>query len=206
MDKRQLFERRRSLNMVEIRMHGRGGQGVVLASEILAHALFLEGKEVQSFPSFGAERRGAPVVAFIRCDTKPIRKRTEIRQPDHVVVMAPVLLDMGVSVSQGLKNGGTLLLNYSGDPQSLSEYADFNVYVIDAIPIAVKYRLGTAIAPIVNCVIVGAFVGATSLVSIEGVSEAISRRISVRPEDNILAAREAAKAVRAVAWERKKNA
>jgi len=192
--------------MVEIRIHGRGGQGVVIASEILAHALFLEGKEVQSFPSFGAERRGAPVVAFIRSDIKPVRKRTEIRQPDHVVVMAPVLLEMGVPVAQGLKGGGTLLLNFSGNPQSLSSYADNAVYVIDATPIAVKHRLGTAAAPIVNCVMVGAFAGATSLVSIESVSEAILRRISVRPDDNISAAREAAKAVRAVTWGQRKYA
>jgi len=192
--------------MIEIRMHGRGGQGVVLASEILAHALFLEGKEVQSFPSFGAERRGAPVVAFIRCDTNPIRKRTEIRQPDHVIVMAPVLLDMGVPFTQGLKKGGTLLLNYSRDMQSLSAYADYSVYVVDATPVAVKYKLGTATVPIVNCVMVGAFAGATSLVSLDSLAEAIKRRISVRPEDNILAARDAAKAVRAVTWEQKKYA
>jgi 2-oxoacid:acceptor oxidoreductase gamma subunit (pyruvate/2-ketoisovalerate family) len=145
-------------------------------------------------------------VAFIRCDTNPIRKRTEIRQPDHVIVMASVLLDMGVPFAQGLKKGGTLLLNYSRDMQSLSAYADYSVYVVDATPIAVKYRLGTATAPIVNCVMVGAFAGATSLVSLDSLAEAIARRISVRPEDNILAARDAAKAVRAVTWERKKYA
>jgi 2-oxoacid:acceptor oxidoreductase gamma subunit (pyruvate/2-ketoisovalerate family) len=192
--------------MTEIRMHGRGGQGVVLASEILAHALFLEGKEVQSFPSFGAERRGAPVVAFIRCDTRPIRKRTEIREPDHVIVMAPVLVDMGVPFAQGLKKGGTLLLNYSRDVQSLSAYVDYSVYVIDATSIALKYKLGTATAPIVNCVMVGAFAGAASLVSLDSIAEAIERRISVRPKDNILAARDAAEAVRAVVWEQKRYA
>src|SRR4030042_6543891 len=111
--------------MVEIRFHGRGGQGVVLASEILAQALFLEGKEVQAFPSFGAERRGAPVVAFVRSDHRPIRKRTEIRDPDYVVVMSSALLKMGVDFCQGLKKQGTVILNYTGESQSLHRYSDY---------------------------------------------------------------------------------
>ena len=187
--------------MIEIRLHGRGGQGVVLASEILAHALFLEGKEAQAFPSFGAERRGAPVMAFIRCDDKPIRKRTQIRQPDHVIVMAQALLDMDLDFCQGLKKGGTLLLNYAGDRQSLKRYSDYTVYTIDANPIAVKYHLGPPTVPIINCVMLGALSGITGLISMDTLARAIPLRLSTHPEKNIDAAREAADAVQLVSWE-----
>ena len=187
--------------MIEVRFHGRGGQGVVLASEILAHALFLEGKEVQAFPSFGAEQRGAPVVAFVRSDDHSIRKRTQIREPDHVVVMSSVLLNMGVDFCEGLKKQGTLVLNFARDNQSLGRYRDYKVYVVDANPIAMKHGLGTSTVPIVNCVMLGAFVGATSLVTIESLAEAISLRLLTQSEKNILAAREAAEAVHPLNWE-----
>ena len=187
--------------MIELRLHGRGGQGVVLASEILAHALFLEGKEVQAFPSFGAERRGAPVMAFVRSDDKPIQKRTQIRKPDHVIVMAQALLGMDLDFCQGLKKRGTLLLNYAGDSQSLVQYSDYTIYKIDANPIAVKYRLGPPTAPIVNCIMLGALSGATGLVSMDTLARAIPLRLSISPENNIDAAWEAADAVQCVSWE-----
>jgi 2-oxoacid:acceptor oxidoreductase gamma subunit (pyruvate/2-ketoisovalerate family) len=184
--------------VIEIRIHGRGGQGVVLGSEILAHALFLEGKEVQAFPSFGAERRGAPVAAFVRLDEVPIRKRTEIREPDYVLVMSPALLKMGVDFTQGLKKGGTIVLNYAGAPQSLRRYMNYRVYIIDATSIAVKYGLGTSTSPIVNCIMLGALVGATSLVSVNNLAEAIPLRLSVQPQKNVQAAEEALKSVRPI--------
>ncbi len=187
--------------MVELRFHGRGGQGVVLASEILAHALFLEGREVQSFPSFGAERRGAPVMAFVRSDSKPIRTRTEITTPDHVMVMASALIKMGVNFTKGLKDKGTLLLNFSGDPSALSDFRPFSFYIVDAVSIAVKHGLGRVTAPIVNCVMLGALVGATGLVKQDTLAEAIRIRLSIRPEDNIKAALDAAQNVRLVSWE-----
>ncbi len=187
--------------MNELRMHGRGGQGAVLASEILAYALYLEGKEAQAFPSFGAERRGAPVMAFVRFDDNPISARTEVRNPDHVIVMAPALIKMKIDFCSGLKPKGTLLINYSGADRELGAFRDYSVYTVDATSIAAKYRLGPATAPIVNCVMLGAFQGATGLVSMEKLSEAIQQRLSIKPEDNIKAAEEAAREVRRVAWE-----
>ena len=96
--------------MVEVRFHGRGGQGAVVASEILATALFHEDKAVQAFPAFGVERRGAPVAAFLRCDDTPIRLRCQIYQPDQVIVLDPTLLS-AVDVTAGLKNDGSILIN-----------------------------------------------------------------------------------------------
>ena len=91
--------------MREIRFHGRGGQGAVIASKILAEAFFREGKYVQSFPAFGAERRGAPVAAFTRVDENPIRIRTQIYAPDTVVVLDPSLLE-SADITSGLKPKG----------------------------------------------------------------------------------------------------
>ena len=96
--------------MIEIRFHGRGGQGTVIASELLAQAAFIEGKTPQSFPFFGVERRGAPVTAFTRIDDKPIQVRTSIMTPDIVVVLDPGLLRT-INVTAGLKPNGLLLVN-----------------------------------------------------------------------------------------------
>ncbi|EQD62299.1 hypothetical protein B1B_07325, partial [mine drainage metagenome] len=96
--------------MLEIRFHGRGGQGAVVASELLAEAVFLDGKVAQSFPFFGVERRGAPVTAFTRIEDHPIQIRSFIEEPDVVVVLDPGLL-RDTPVTEGLKPGGLLLVN-----------------------------------------------------------------------------------------------
>lgn len=96
--------------MLEIRFHGRGGQGAVVASKMLAVAFFKEGKGVQSFPTYGAERRGAPVAAFIRVDDKPVLYHHNIYNPTHVVVLDPSLMER-VDVAQGLKEGGFVLID-----------------------------------------------------------------------------------------------
>ena len=96
--------------MKEIRVHGRGGQGVVLASEVFVHALIKEGKYAASFPFFGFERRGAPIVGFIRFDERPIRQKDQIYHPDCVVVMDSTLLK-AVNVYQGIKPRGIVVLN-----------------------------------------------------------------------------------------------
>ena len=92
--------------MRELRIHGRGGQGTVIASKLLAVALFREGHEVQSFPAFGVERRGAPVTAFLRFDDSPIRLRCEITEPNHLIVLDPTLID-AIDVTAGVDEGGT---------------------------------------------------------------------------------------------------
>ena len=178
--------------MQEIRFHGRGGQGAVIGSEVLAHAFFIEGKYVQAFPAFGVERRGAPVMAFCRMDDKPILLRNQIYRPDHVVVLDATMLD-NVPVTQGLKTGGTVLINGS---DSLEYYEakvgpDFRVFMVDASAVAVENRLGSAANPIVNTAILGAFARVTGLVGVAAVLEAIDEYVPVKKEENKKAAQAA---------------
>jgi pyruvate ferredoxin oxidoreductase gamma subunit/2-oxoisovalerate ferredoxin oxidoreductase gamma subunit len=183
--------------MRELRIHGRGGQGAVIASEILAEAAFLEGLYVQAFPSFGSERRGAPVAAFVRLDAKPILLRTEIYEPDGVLVLDESLVTLGLAnVTQGLKKGGFVLLNSAKDPEAFAHLGPFTLATVDASRIAVEHHLGSLTAPIVNTAILGALVALTGWVSMEHLEEAIRQHVPVKPEENVAAARDAHKAVR----------
>lgn len=176
--------------MVEIRMHGRGGQGAVVACKILASALFKEGKFAQSFPAFGVERRGAPVQAFIRVDDKPINLRTQIYEPDLLVVLDPTLLKT-VDVTAGLKSGGKILINSAFPPSKMNLPDKFIVRTFDASKIAMEHRLGSRSQPIVNTAILGAFSRFTDLVKIGPILEAIKESAPVKPEANAAAALEA---------------
>lgn len=176
--------------MIEIRFHGRGGQGSVIASKVLAVALFSEGKYVQSFPAFGVERRGAPVQAFLRLQEEYIDLRCEVYTPDHVIVLDPSLLN-SVDVTKGLKKGGTILLNSDRDPKTFTEFSDFKVGTIDASAIAVKHGLGSRQHPIVNTAILGAFARQTGLCSIDSVAEAIIGEVPFKLEENAQASRDA---------------
>src|SRR6185295_9676199 len=102
----------RGLSMLEVRIHGRGGQGAVTAAELLSVAAFDEGRHAQAFPTFGSERTGAPVVAFCRIDDRPIRLREPVTDPDAVIVQDPTLLHQ-VNLFAGLEPGGYLLVNTS---------------------------------------------------------------------------------------------
>jgi pyruvate ferredoxin oxidoreductase gamma subunit/2-oxoisovalerate ferredoxin oxidoreductase gamma subunit len=180
--------------MVEIRFHGRGGQGAVIASEILASALFKEGYYCQTFPEFGVERRGAPVQAFLRFDKKPIVIRYKVYEPDHIIILDPVLLAQ-VNVTEGLKPKGTILINSNKEP-SFYSFPDYKVAVCDATQIALKYRLGTKTAPIVNTAMLGAFVKINPFVSLASVLESIKEYVQTKQEENILACKEAYEKVR----------
>ncbi len=184
--------------MREIRFHGRGGQGAVIGSEVLAHAFFIENKYVQAFPAFGVERRGAPVLAFCRVDDTHINLRNQIYTPDDVVVLDDSLLQI-VGVTQGLKKGGTIVLN---GRKSTAHYRkilgdDYQLYVVDASNVAAENRLGSPANPIVNTAILGAFSKATGLVDIESVAQAIGEYIPVKKANNQKAARDAYERVRA---------
>ena len=177
--------------MIEIRFHGRGGQGGVIASKVLAVSLFSEGKFVQSFPAFGVERRGAPVMAYLRVDEQYIDLRCEVYSPDHIVVLDPSLLD-AVDVAAGLKKGGTILINSDRPPSYFQErYPDFKIATIDASDIAVRHKLGTRQHPIVNTAILGAFARQSGLCNIDSVAEAITGEVPFKLEENAQAAREA---------------
>lgn len=183
--------------MRELRIHGRGGQGAVIASEILAEAAFLAGSYVQAFPSFGSERRGAPVAAFFRMDDKPILIRTEVYEPDGVVVLDESLVTLGLAnVTQGLKEGGFVLVNSAKEPEEFAHLGPFTVATVDASRIAVEHRLGSLTAPIVNTAICGALAALTGWVSLEHLEEAIRHHVPVKPEENVAACRKAYEAVR----------
>ncbi len=173
--------------MIEIRTHGRGGQGAVVASKVLAAALFREERFVQAFPAFGVERRGAPVVAFTRFDTKPIRLRCEIYEPDHIIVLDHALTET-IDITAGLKKGGWIVINSHASPEDFTYSDRFNLAVVDANEIAWRHRLGSRATPIVNTAILGAFSKATGLVGLDAVLEAISESVPLNPEGNRQAA------------------
>jgi 2-oxoacid:acceptor oxidoreductase gamma subunit (pyruvate/2-ketoisovalerate family) len=185
--------------MRELRFHGRGGQGTVVASKILAVALFGEGRQVQSFPAFGVERRGAPVTAFLRVADRPILLRCEITEPDDLVILDPTLIG-ATDVTAGLKPGGSVLIN---SPQPAGSYGDlarrFRVVTVDASGIALRFQLGSRTQPIVNTAILGAFAVTSGLVKLESVCDAIREEVPRKAESNVEAARAAADAVRALA-------
>jgi 2-oxoacid:acceptor oxidoreductase gamma subunit (pyruvate/2-ketoisovalerate family) len=185
--------------MIEIRFHGRGGQGTVVASKILANAIFLDGKYSQSFPAFGVERRGAPVTAFLRVDESPIRLRTEIYEPDHLVVLDSLLVEQ-VSVDRGLKPRGIILINSNKPPEAYREtFKGFSVATVPAGKIAFQHRLGSSQSPIVNTAILGAVAKVLGIVSLENLVKAIKADVPSKAENNAQAAEAAYKKVSDVA-------
>jgi len=183
--------------VIEIRFHGRGGQGAVIASEILASALFKEGKYVQTFPQFGVERRGAPVAAFLRVDDKPVNLRCKVYKPDHIIVLDPILIE-AVKVTEGLKSGGWVVINSNKAPQDFKEFSSFRVATVDASGIAIRYHLGPKTAPIVNTAILGAFIKVTELAKLESIEKAMEEYVPINLEGNRKAAQDAYKEVK---WE-----
>lgn len=176
--------------MIEIRFHGRGGQGAVVASKVLAVAFFHEGLYVQSFPAFGVERRGAPVMAFLRVDREPIQLRVNIYHPDHIIVLDPTLIG-AVDVTSGLKPNGWVLINSAHPPEFFKGLKDFRVATVDATSIAIRNGLGSRTNPIVNTAILGAFSRVSGLVGIDSVALSIREETPGKKDENARAAREA---------------
>jgi 2-oxoacid:acceptor oxidoreductase gamma subunit (pyruvate/2-ketoisovalerate family) len=177
------------IKLYEVRFHGRGGQGAVTAANILAAAAFMEGKDVQAFPMFGVERRGAPVAAFLRMDEQPIEIKTQIYKPDAVIVLDPTLMD-AVDVTAGLKENGVIVVNSSKDPKEFG-FKGFRAFSVDATKIAVDNKLGTVTNPIVNTAILGAYSRAVGNVKIETVVKAIGENAPVKKDENMNAAKDA---------------
>jgi 2-oxoisovalerate ferredoxin oxidoreductase gamma subunit len=181
---------KRAHSLIEVRFHGRGGQGVVIASEVLANAAFKMGFEVASFPFFGVERRGAPVTAYARIDTSPIRIRSSIYEPDYVVVLDSSLLK-GVDILEGLKPGGVVLMNYPDDRRLPTLPGGFRYFTLDATSIAAAHGIGSKVAPIVNTAIMGGFSRICDEITLEAMLEGILEKAPVKKEENAAAAREA---------------
>lgn len=160
--------------MLEIRFHGRGGQGAVTSAELLAVAVINEGRYAQSFPSFGPERRGAPVVAFSRVDDKPIRTRFAVNAPDVVIVLDPSLLRIA-NPKRGLKEGGVVIVNTAKSPEEIKRefgYEGLRVATVDATKIAVE-ELGR---PITNTTMLGAMVKITGVIKPESIEAPLEHR------------------------------
>jgi pyruvate ferredoxin oxidoreductase gamma subunit len=171
----------------EIRIHGRGGQGSVTAAELIAVAAFEDGKWSQAFPYFGTERRGAPVTAFARISDKKIRLRSQVYEPDYVIVQDPSLIP-GVDVASGMKNGGLIIINTEKDPSALKIHTSSTVRTIDATALALEI-IGK---PIVNTALLGAFAGATGNIRLESINKAIKARFPGKiGETNVAAAKRA---------------
>jgi len=157
--------------MKEIRIHARAGQGAITTAALLGYAYFLEGMYPYAFPHFGAARMGAPMNAFVRVDSQPVMLRSQIYEPDYVVVLDPTLIEIA-GVTEGLSKQGKLVIN------SEKEHAvdGFDTYFVDATQIAID-NLGV---PIVNTAMLGAFAGATKEVTFESLKEALMERFGGR--------------------------
>jgi pyruvate ferredoxin oxidoreductase gamma subunit len=176
--------------MFQVRIHGRGGQGVVSAAEILSVAAFLEGRHAQAFPSFGSERMGAPVMAFCRIDDKPIRLREPVLEPDALIVQDPTLLHQ-VDLFSGLPARGLILINStkSVDELGLGGFArgvqHYRMYTLPATELALKH-VGRAVP---NAALLGAFSAIAGAIRLESVIAAIARKFPPAiAEKNVAAA------------------
>jgi len=181
--------------MIEIRIHGRGGQGAVIASTLIAHAAHHAGFHVQVFPEFGVERRGVPVTAFARLDRSPIRLRTRITAPDHVVILDPALA-RSTPVTDGMGEDGCIVINASGEGGLEDLQGSRRLGWVDATAIAARHGIGTPTSPIVNTTMVGAFAAATGLFRMEHVDRALEEILPGARDANLAAALEAFEALR----------
>lgn len=179
--------------MIEIRFHGRGGQGAVIASIILGNAICCDGGFSLSTPKFGVERRGAPITAFLRIDNKKISMRYEIKNPDCVVVMDETLIKApGVGVIDGLKTGGLIIINSPKNPNAFNYLGSYlSIATVDATKIATEFNIGTKTSPIVNTTIIGAIVRVLDIVSMKTVNHWIEKKIDSNVANNVFAAQKA---------------
>jgi pyruvate ferredoxin oxidoreductase gamma subunit len=184
--------------LFQIRFHGRGGQGVVTAAELLAAAAFAEGSHAQAFPTFGSERTGAPVISFCRIDDRPIRIREPISQPDAVIIQDPTLLHQ-VDLFDGLDGDGYILINTSrsfeqlGLGEFIEAFRRERLLTVPATEIA-REHLGR---PLPNAVLLGGFAAITEpagLVSIDSLAAAIRERFPGKIGDGNIAGARAAHA------------
>jgi len=176
--------------LLEVRWHGRGGLGAVTSAELVARAAIQEGKYAQSFPLFGPERRGAPVMAFLRISDEFIRMRTDVTEPEIVVVLDPTLLRL-VNVTSGLKDNGKIIINSRKSPERLKSDFGFRwpVASVDASKIA-KETIGM---PITNTAMIGAFLKVTKAVKMDSLIEQLHERFGKNAGGNIEAAKRAYK-------------
>ncbi|MBI4422846.1 MAG: 2-oxoacid:acceptor oxidoreductase family protein [Elusimicrobia bacterium] len=178
--------------MLELRFHGRGGQGTVLAVKILADAVLRTGRAYcMAIPEFGVERRGAPVAAYARIAQGAVRVRSRIYEPDAVIILDPATVQ-GTAVLAGLKPRGLVIVNSELPAAALAaRWPGRRVAGVPARRIALAHRLGPTASPMVNTAMVGAVCAILGLADLESVSAAVRYAVPVKPEENEAAAREA---------------
>ncbi|MBY0579233.1 MAG: 2-oxoacid:acceptor oxidoreductase family protein [Burkholderiales bacterium] len=162
--------------MFQVRIHGRGGQGVVTGAELLSVAAFLEGRYSQAFPSFGSERMGAPVVAFCRISEREIRLREPVTEPDAIIIQDPTLLHQ-VDLFRGLSKSGAILINSTKSHMELglAELADVSrLMTVPATEIALRH-IGR---PLPNSALLGGFSALSGKIGIDSLLEAIAQKFS----------------------------
>jgi len=167
--------------MTQIRIHGRGGQGVVTAAELIAIAAFNDKRQAQAFPSFGVERTGAPIEAFVRLADKPIKTREHVYEPDILIVLDASLLST-IDIAKGSKPNTKLIINTAKNKDKIKvNINQTNIFAVDATKIALDI-IGRNIA---NTVTLGALAKATGLVSLDGLKAAIKQKFSDKGKDII---------------------
>ncbi len=174
--------------MIEVRIHGRGGQGNVVAAYLLATSAINEGWHAQAFPAFGAERRGAPVIAFVRISHAPIKRRCQVAAPDFLIIQDEALMNIP-SITEGLKPGGSILLNASNSSKKYpDDSADRNLVTLPATQLAQQY-LGR---PVPNTALLSAFLKLTDLLPQSSLIQSLEERFSGDLLDKNIALIEAA--------------
>jgi pyruvate ferredoxin oxidoreductase gamma subunit len=187
----------------EIIFYGRGGQGAVTSATLLAIAAVKEGYHAQGFPFFGAERRGAPVMAFARISDKPILRHGMFYETDSLVVLDSMLIETGQVKKIKVRENGEIIINSNNEehakPENFSILGDVGIYIVDATQIAINHGLVIAGWPVVNTGILGAFSRATGLVSIDSIVSSIKEYFGGKVgEANASSALEAYEKVRRV--------
>jgi pyruvate ferredoxin oxidoreductase gamma subunit len=172
--------------MKEIRIHARAGQGAITTAALLGYAYFLKGRYPYAFPSFGAARMGAPMNAFVRVDTKPVRLRSQIYEPDYIIVVDATLM-RGFNCFSGLKENGIAIINAKEGVEISKTKAKQKIFAVPATDIALK----TIGRPLGNTALVGAFAAATGELDLDAILEVVKKRFSGKVQEaNIQAVKE----------------
>lgn len=188
--------------MIEVRIHGRGGQGNVVAAYLLATAAINEGWHAQAFPAFGAERRGAPVAAFVRINHDPIKRRCQVAAPDFLIIQDEALMNIP-SITDGLKPGGNILLNASSTSKLSDDNEDRSLITLPATQLAQQY-LGR---PVPNTALLSAFLKLTDILPKSSLIQSLEERFKGDLLDkNIALIEAAAKSIPANLWKQTANA
>jgi 2-oxoacid:acceptor oxidoreductase gamma subunit (pyruvate/2-ketoisovalerate family) len=172
--------------MIEVKFYGRGGQGAVIASQILARVFFIMGKYPQCFSVFGGERRGAPVASFLRVDEKKILLKCEITRPDELIYLAPDLVDEK-EIESILKPGGLILINNALTDNYFTRLRKFRLALIDALSISEELGMGATI----NTAMLGAYARASNAVPMDVLEQVIRESVPAKIEANVAAAKRA---------------